>query len=147
MCCAVRSSDASPVTRSPTRRFIKLGQALSIRTDLIPEAYALELRQLQDAVPAFDSREAFDILRKELMVSDLSKVFKKISPKPVASASIGQVHKATLTCATPPTSSLPHLSLSPVSLTRQVYKATLIDGREVAVKVQRPKVRPYLGLY
>ena len=91
---------------------------MSIRTDLIPEAYALELRQLQDAVPAFDSKEAFDILRKELMVSDLSKVFKKISPKPVASASIGQV-----------------------------YKATLIDGREVAVKVQRPKVRPYLGLH
>ena len=38
--------------------FIKLAQALSIRTDLIPEAYALELRQLQDAVPAFDSTEA-----------------------------------------------------------------------------------------
>ena len=50
--------------------FIKLGQALSIRTDLIPEAYALELRQLQDAVPPFPTSEALAVLRSQLGVRD-----------------------------------------------------------------------------
>jgi len=97
--------------------FIKLGQALSIRTDLIPEAYALELRALQDAVPPFDSERAREIMRHELNVQDLSAVFAKISDKPLASASIGQV-----------------------------YKATLKDGREVAVKVQRPNILSEIAL-
>jgi predicted unusual protein kinase regulating ubiquinone biosynthesis (AarF/ABC1/UbiB family) len=97
--------------------FIKLGQALSIRTDLIPEAYALELRALQDAVPPFDSEQAREIMRAELNVADLSTVFKKISDKPIASASIGQV-----------------------------YKGTLKDGREVAVKVQRPNILSEIAL-
>lgn len=97
--------------------FIKLGQALSIRTDLIPEAYALELRQLQDAVPPFDSDEAMSILRRELNVRDLSEVFDSISPRPLASASIGQV-----------------------------YRATLKDGRDVAVKVQRPGILDEIAL-
>ena len=79
--------------------FIKLAQALSIRTDLIPEAYALELRQLQDAVPAFDSDEARTILAKELKLSSpsaLNQVFTTISPEPLAAASIGQVYKGEL---------------------------------------------------
>lgn len=97
--------------------FIKLGQALSIRTDLIPEAYALELRQLQDAVPPFDSKEAKEIIRKELNVPDLSLVFKTITDQPIASASIGQV-----------------------------YKATLLNGQEVAIKVQRPNVLAEIAL-
>jgi hypothetical protein len=92
--------------------FIKLGQALSIRTDLVPEVYALELRQLQDAVPPFDSDIAREVLRKELGVSDLSQVFSYLSEKPVASASIGQVYKGTLAAT----------------------------GQEVAVKVQRPGI-------
>ena len=54
--------------------FIKLGQALSIREDLIPTAYALELRQLQDAVPPFSSVEAFAVLREQLGVRDLNEV-------------------------------------------------------------------------
>lgn len=70
--------------------FIKLGQALSIRTDLVPEAYALELRQLQDAVPPFSSEEAYEVIRKQLGVSDLSEIFSSLSAEPVASASIGQ---------------------------------------------------------
>ena len=90
--------------------FIKLGQALSIRTDLIPEAYALELRQLQDAVPPFNSNEAKDILRGHFQTDDLSTIFEKITENPIASASIGQV-----------------------------YKATLKDGRECAVKVSNLK--------
>jgi len=97
--------------------FIKLGQALSIRTDLIPEAYALELRALQDAVPPFDSEQAREIMRAELNVADLSMIFQKISDKPIASASIGQV-----------------------------YKGTLKDGREVAVKVQRPNILSEIAL-
>ena len=86
----------------------ELGQALSIRTDLIPEAYALSLRQLQDAVPPFSSEEAYDILRREFGVDDLSRVFSSLSDKPVASASIGQVYRGVLAA----------------------------NGKEVAVKVQ-----------
>lgn len=98
--------------------FIKLAQALSIRTDLIPTAYALELRQLQDAVSPFDSDEAYDILRRELGVRDLSQIFSTLSKKPVASASIGQVYKGTL----------------------------VSDGKEVAVKVQRPGILSEIAL-
>lgn len=98
--------------------FIKLGQALSIRTDLVPEAYALELRQLQDAVPPFDSDEAREVLKNELGVSDLSQVFSYLSDKPVASASIGQVYKGTLAST----------------------------GQEVAVKVQRPGILAEIAL-
>jgi len=98
--------------------FIKLGQALSIRTDLVPEAYALELRQLQDAVPPFDSDEAREILKIELGVRDLSQIFSSLSAEPVASASIGQVYKGTLATT----------------------------GQEVAVKVQRPGILAEIAL-
>jgi len=98
--------------------FIKLGQALSIRTDLVPEAYALELRQLQDAVPPFDSDEAREVLKKELGVSDLSQIFSSLSDKPVASASIGQVYRGTLAST----------------------------GQDVAVKVQRPGILAEIAL-
>jgi len=97
--------------------FIKLGQALSIRTDLVPELYALELRQLQDAVPPFSSDEAREVLRRELGVSDLSQIFSSLSDEPVASASIGQV-----------------------------YRGTLKDGTDVAVKVQRPGILGEIAL-
>ena len=101
--------------------FIKLAQALSIRTDLIPEAYALELRQLQDAVPPFDSAEAKAILASELEVAGgavgLTSVFSSLSEEPLAAASIGQV-----------------------------YKGVLRDGRVVAVKVQRPGILEEIAL-
>lgn len=96
--------------------FIKLGQALSIRTDLIPEAYALELRQLQDAVPPFDSKEAKEVLRRE-WGERIETILDKITDEPVASASIGQV-----------------------------YKGQLKDGREVAVKIQRPGILAEIAL-
>mmetsp|Transcript_11978 Transcript_11978/g.25497 ORF Transcript_11978/g.25497 Transcript_11978/m.25497 type:complete len:959 (-) Transcript_11978:109-2985(-) len=98
--------------------FIKLGQALSIRTDILPEPYALELRQLQDAVPPFPSTEAYDVLRTELGVSDLSSIFSSLSPRPVASASIGQVYRGTLRS----------------------------NGKDVAVKVQRPGILGEIAL-
>jgi predicted unusual protein kinase regulating ubiquinone biosynthesis (AarF/ABC1/UbiB family) len=91
---------------------------LSIRTDLIPEAYALELRQLQDAVPPFSSAEAYDVLRKQLGVSDLSQIFSTLSEKPVASASIGQVYRGILA----------------------------ENGKDVAVKVQRPGILSEIAL-
>ncbi len=98
--------------------FIKLGQALSIRTDIVPELYALELRQLQDAVPPFDSEKARMVLQKELGVSSLARIFDSLSDEPVASASIGQV-----------------------------YRGKLKDGgRDVAVKVQRPGILGEIAL-
>lgn len=114
---ADRASEALELVTQLGPTFIKLGQALSIRTDLIPEPYALELRKLQDAVPPFSSEQAKEILRKELNVKDLKEVFKSISDKPIASASIGQV-----------------------------YRGRLIDGRDVAVKVQRPNILREIAL-
>lgn len=98
--------------------FIKLGQALSIRTDLIPEAYALELRQLQDNVPPFDNQQAYDVIRKQLGVQDLSQVFSELSTETVASASIGQCYRGKLAS----------------------------NGKEVAVKVQRPHILAEIAL-
>ena len=116
-----RAKEALALATQLGPTIIKLAQALSIRTDLIPEAYALELRQLQDAVPAFDSAQAKDILARELGLpggaKDLSQVFVRLSDRPLAAASIGQV-----------------------------YKGTLRDGREVAVKVQRPDILDEIAL-
>lgn len=98
--------------------FIKLGQALSIRTDLIPESYALELRQLQDNVPPFDNEEAYDVIRNQLGVQDLSEIFSELSTETVASASIGQCYRGKL----------------------------VSTGKEVAVKVQRPGILAEIAL-
>ncbi|QDZ23378.1 ABC1 domain-containing protein [Chloropicon primus] len=99
--------------------FVKAGQALSIRVDLLPEAYLKELRKLQDAVPPFPTEEALEILNGELRPQGgVSGVFETISPEPVASASLGQVYRATLRSS----------------------------GKEVAVKVQRPGILPSISL-
>jgi len=71
---------------------IKVGQALSVRADLIPPEYAAALSQLQDNVPPFDSKQAQALLKSEL--GDKYSLLKKIDlDKPVASASIGQVYR------------------------------------------------------
>ena len=109
--------------------FIKLGQALSIRTDLISEAYALELRKLQDAVPPFSDSQATAILRRDLGVRDLSDIFEELTPSPIASASIGQVYKG--------------------RLREGNYKPSdddLGEVRDVAVKVRRPGVLADIAL-
>ena len=80
---AERAKEALVLATQLGPTFIKLGQALSIRTDLIPEAYALELRQLQDAVPPFDSSIAKEVIRQEIGVKDLRQSFQKISDMPV----------------------------------------------------------------
>nr|WP_199338005.1 AarF/ABC1/UbiB kinase family protein [Nostoc sp. FACHB-280] len=96
--------------------FIKVGQALSTRPDLIRKDFLEELVKLQDQLPAFDNAIAYAILEKELDCP-ISAVYSELSPSPVAAASLGQV-----------------------------YRGRLISGEEVAVKVQRPNLRPILTL-
>jgi len=90
--------------------FIKLGQLLSLRPDLIPKEYAKEFSKLQDHVPPFSYEEVEQTIESELK-SKLKDVFLKFEKIPIASASIGQVHKAWLK-----------------------------NGKKVAVKVMRPNV-------
>ena len=75
--------------------FIKLGQIASTRRDLLPESIIRELEQLQKQVPPFSFSVVEDIIRKELG-ADIEAIFSEFSEKPVASASIAQVHKARL---------------------------------------------------
>ena len=96
--------------------FVKLGQALSTRPDLLPGAYLEELSELQDGLPGFPDSQAFALVEAELG-GPMQSYFRSISPRPIAAASLGQV-----------------------------YRAELLDGTEVAVKVQRPGVGASLKL-
>jgi predicted unusual protein kinase regulating ubiquinone biosynthesis (AarF/ABC1/UbiB family) len=96
--------------------YIKVGQALSTRPDLVRKDFLDELTKLQDRLPPFPTETAFAILEHELDRS-ISDIFSEISPQPVAAASLGQV-----------------------------YRARLRSGEEVAVKVQRPNLLPILTL-
>ncbi len=100
-------SDMGPV-------FVKFGQIVSTRRDLIPADIANELALLQDQVPPFPGDQAIAIIEKELE-KPLAELFKEFNPEPLASASIAQVHAATLP-----------------------------DGREMVVKVVRPGIRRLL---
>lgn len=105
-------------TSQPTGpTMIKIGQSLSIRTDILSPPYIRGLATLQDQVTAFDSEKAFEILEEEWGMP-VSQVVSNISPMPVASASLGQVYKATM-------------------------KET---GQEVAIKVQRPDIMEQIAL-
>ncbi|MFB6292082.1 MAG: ABC1 kinase family protein [Candidatus Nanohaloarchaea archaeon] len=72
--------------------FIKFGQILAQRPDVIPPEYAEELEKLEDSVPAFDPEEARDIVDEEIGMN----TFSEFSEEPIAAASIAQVHEATL---------------------------------------------------
>jgi predicted unusual protein kinase regulating ubiquinone biosynthesis (AarF/ABC1/UbiB family) len=88
--------------------YIKVGQALSTRPDLVPPIYLDELTRLQDQLPPFPNEIAFQFIEEELGDRPEA-VYAELSPNPIAAASLGQV-----------------------------YRGRLKSGEEVAVKVQRP---------
>lgn len=76
--------------------FIKFGQMMSTRRDLLPPSIANELARLQDKVPPFSTEAAQDIIKASLGIPSLSILFSEFQAQPLASASIAQVHAATL---------------------------------------------------
>jgi predicted unusual protein kinase regulating ubiquinone biosynthesis (AarF/ABC1/UbiB family) len=91
--------------------YIKIGQALSTRPDLVPPVFLEELTRLQDQLPPFPNELAYQFIKEELGAPP-EEVYAELSPHPIAAASLGQV-----------------------------YKGRLNTGEEVAVKVQRPDLR------
>ena len=75
--------------------FIKTGQSLATRADLLPVEYIQELAKLQDEVPPFPTEQARAIIEAELH-SKIEDIFEEFEDEPVAAASLGQVHRATL---------------------------------------------------
>ncbi len=96
--------------------FVKAGQALSTRPDIIPVILLEELSQLQDQLPGFSGDKAMELIEKDLD-KNIKDIFLKIDKEPISAASLGQVHKAILK-----------------------------DGEVVAVKVQRPGLREQITL-
>ena len=94
--------------------FVKFGQILSTRRDLLPDDIAIELAKLQDQVTPFDNYTAYKVIEKSLGHS-LDDIFSAFSSAPFASASIAQVHAA-----------------------------TLHNGKDVIVKVVRPNIKPII---
>ena len=95
--------------------YVKLGQVLAGRPDLLPAAYLKALARLQDRVKPFSYAEVEEVVMTELGVR-ISKAFSRFDVEPVAAASLGQVHRAALR-----------------------------DGRAVVVKVQRPNIRKQIA--
>ena len=95
--------------------YIKLGQVLSTRPDLIPDSYVRELEKLQDEVPAIAYDQVCAVIEAELGAR-MSKLFDSFDEEPLGTASLGQVHAAVLR-----------------------------GGRDVVVKVQRPNIRELLA--
>lgn len=79
---------------------VKLGQLLSTRPDLLPGPYLEELARLQDALPGFPDAQAFELIEAELG-APLPALYRRITAKPIAAASLGQVYKAELLDGTP----------------------------------------------
>jgi len=96
--------------------FIKAGQALSTRPDIVPPIVLEELAQLQDQLPGFESKLAMACIEQDLG-EKVENIFLKIDKEPISAASLGQVHKAILK-----------------------------NGEKVAVKIQRPGLREQITL-
>jgi len=90
--------------------FVKFGQIMSTRPDMVPQELITELEKLQDKVPPFPTEDVRRIIEEELG-SSIDRLFRDFSDSPIASASIAQVHKAVLP-----------------------------EGEEVAIKIQRPGI-------
>ena len=95
--------------------FIKLGQLLSTRADFLPPAYIHALTRLQDKIDSFPFEQVEAIVAEELGVR-ISKAFSSFEAKPLAAASLGQVHRA-----------------------------AMLDGRVVVVKIQLPGIREVIA--
>ena len=111
-----RATEVRQILTNLGPTFIKVGQALSTRPDLIRKDYLNELIKLQDQLPPFDNKTALNIIETQLGRT-VSQTYREISPNPVAAASLGQV-----------------------------YRGVLYTGEEVAIKVQRPNLRPVISL-
>lgn len=96
--------------------FIKIGQALSTRPDVVPPIYLEELAKLQDQLPPFSNELAYQFIEEELGAPP-HEIYAELSPNPIAAASLGQV-----------------------------YKGKLKTGETVAVKVQRPDLAERISL-
>ena len=96
--------------------FVKAGQALSTRPDIIPVVLLEELSELQDQLPGFNGERAMELIEEDLN-KNINDIFININKEPISAASLGQVHKATLK-----------------------------NGDHVAVKVQRPGLREQITL-
>ncbi len=96
--------------------FVKAGQALSTRPDIIPVILLEELSELQDQLPGFDGDKAMELIEEDLQ-AEINDIFLSIDKEPISAASLGQVHKATLK-----------------------------NKEVVAVKVQRPGLREQITL-
>jgi ubiquinone biosynthesis protein len=116
---AATGGDAAPQDRPRRLRlvcedlgptFVKLGQVLSTRPDILPEAYTAELASLRDDVRPFSFSQVEKILAEDYR-QPLEEIFLSLDPQPVASASISQVHRAVLR-----------------------------DGRTIALKIRRPDI-------
>src|SRR5215472_11261106 len=95
--------------------FIKIGQTLATRADILPIEYIQELSRLQDEVPPFPTAQARAIVERETG-SQIDAIFPYFDDVPIAAASLGQVHRATLT-----------------------------TGESVVVKIQRPNLEQTIG--
>ena len=111
-----RAKEAADLVASLGPAFIKAGQALSTRPDIVPPLLLEELAQLQDQLPGFDSALAMACIEEDLG-APVDAIYAQLDREPISAASLGQVHRG-----------------------------VLISGEKVAVKVQRPGLREQITL-
>ncbi|MFN9645297.1 MAG: ABC1 kinase family protein [Cyanobacteriota bacterium] len=115
-CARARARECAELLAALGPAFIKAGQALSTRPDIVPPVLLEELAQLQDQLPGFDSALAMACIEEDLGAS-LAEVYSQLDQEPISAASLGQVHRGVLK-----------------------------NGERVAVKVQRPGLREQITL-